>query len=242
MRQNDDETYAQLLNRLTMGKLNDRDVQLLKTKQTTLEKVPKNATLLYHSNRNVDIANKLRFNAIVGDIVLSKAHDSVSGTASQKSKGKALKRLKEFDRTQTGDGLVNGAVGILQRLEYCSVKGSDYQEVKRVWLEFIHQKDIGREKRRQVIHYAIQNKMGMNWTPIDRMKKVVHHSNNNAISVTRNQFPLILAEAMTIHKSQGATFQAAAIGFNHKLTRSLQYVALSRIKSMQGLYILGQYT
>ncbi|GBM39081.1 ATP-dependent DNA helicase PIF1 [Araneus ventricosus] len=99
MRQKDDKTYAELLNRLAMGKLNDRDVQLLKTKQTTLEKVPKNATLLYHSNRDVDIANKLRLNAIVGDIVLSKAYDSVSGTASQKSKRKALKRLKEFDQT-----------------------------------------------------------------------------------------------------------------------------------------------
>ncbi|GBN13086.1 hypothetical protein AVEN_257673-1 [Araneus ventricosus] len=109
---------------------------------------------LYHSNRDVDIANKLRLNAIVGDIVLSKAYDSVSGTASQKSKRKALKRVKEFDRTQTGNleyviqfkagakymltynidigylqfiGLVNGGVGILQRLEYCSVKGPDYQ-------------------------------------------------------------------------------------------------------------------
>ncbi|GFW67210.1 ATP-dependent DNA helicase [Trichonephila clavipes] len=46
---------------------------------------------------------------------------------------------------------------------------------------------------------------------------------------------------MTIHKSQGATFQEAAVGFKRNLTRPLQYVALSRVTSVQGLYILGEY-
>ncbi|GFR02563.1 ATP-dependent DNA helicase [Trichonephila clavata] len=139
----------------------------------------------------------------------------------------------------TADGLVNGAVGQLKKLEYCFVKGSNYQEVKRIWLEFPN--DIGKEKRRQCIRYSIQNKMGLLWTPIERMKKVLYRSNNDAISVTRNQFSIILAEAMTIHKSQGATFQEAAVGFKRNLTRPLQYVALSRVTSIQGLYILGEY-
>ncbi|GBN30786.1 hypothetical protein AVEN_103957-1 [Araneus ventricosus] len=47
---------------------------------------------------------------------------------------------------------------------------------------------------------------------------------------------------MTIHKSQGATFQEVAIGFKSNLTRPLQYVALSRVTSAKGLYILGEYT
>ncbi|GFR27550.1 ATP-dependent DNA helicase [Trichonephila clavata] len=38
-----------------------------------------------------------------------------------------------------------------------------------------------------------------------------------------------------------ATFQEAAVGFKRNLTRSLQYVALSRVTSIQGLYILGEY-
>ncbi|GFR19720.1 ATP-dependent DNA helicase [Trichonephila clavata] len=141
----------------------------------------------------------------------------------------------------TADGLVNGAVGQLKKLEYCFVKGSNNLEVKRIWLEFPNSNDIDKEKRRQCIRYSIQNKMGLLWTPIERVKKVVYRSNNDAISVTRNQFPIILAEAMTIHKSQGATFQEAAVGFKRNLTRPLQYVALSRVTSIQGLYILGEY-
>ncbi|GFR24646.1 ATP-dependent DNA helicase [Trichonephila clavata] len=264
MRQKDDKTYAELLNRLALGELTDKDVELLKTKQTILEKVPKSATLLYHSNHDVNLANKLRLNSIEDPLVKSQAYDSVSGTAPNSPKQKVLDKVRNFDRTKTGnlesvikfkvgakymltynidtaDGLVNGAVGQLKKLEYCSVKGSNNQEVKRIWLEFPNPNDIGKEKRRQCIRYSVQNKMGLLWTPIEQVKKVVYRSNNDAISVTRNQFPIILAEAMTIHKSQGATFQEAAVGFKRNLTRPLQYVALSRVTSIQGLYILGEY-
>ncbi|GFR05409.1 ATP-dependent DNA helicase [Trichonephila clavata] len=134
----------------------------------------------------------------------------------------------------TADGLVNGAVGQLKKLEYCFFKGSINLEGKSIGLEFPNSNDIGKEKRRQCICYSIQNKMGLLWTTIERVKKVVYRSNNDAISVTRNQFPIILAEAMTIHKSQ-----EAAVAF--KRNRSLQYVALSRVASIQGLSILGEY-
>ncbi|GFW52988.1 ATP-dependent DNA helicase [Trichonephila clavipes] len=221
---------------VNIGKI-DKDVELLKTKQTILEKVPKSATLLYHSNHYVDLANKIRLNSIEGPLVKSQAYDSVSGTAPNGSKQKVLDKVRKFDRDKMGnlesvikfkvgakymltynidtaDGLVNGAVGQLKKLEYCFIKGSNNQEVKRIWLEFSNPNDIGKEKRKQCIRYTIQNKMSLLWTSIERVKKVVHRSNNDAISVTRNQFPVILAEAMTIHKSQGATFQDAAVGFN----------------------------
>ncbi|GIY89036.1 ATP-dependent DNA helicase [Caerostris darwini] len=45
-----------------------------------------------------------------------------------------------------------------------------------------------------------------------------------------------------IHKSQGATFKETAVGFNKGLTRGLLYVALSRVISAAGLYILDNYS
>ncbi|GFW26068.1 ATP-dependent DNA helicase [Trichonephila clavipes] len=100
MRQKDDKTYAELLNRLALGKLTDKAVELLKTKQTILEKVPKSATLLYHSNHDVDLANKIRLNCIEGPLVKSQAYDSVSGTAPNGSKQKVLDKVRKFDRTK----------------------------------------------------------------------------------------------------------------------------------------------
>lgn len=73
---------------------------------------------------------------------------------------------------------------------------------------------------------------------LERVKTKFQLLNN--MYVHREQFPICLAYAITIHKSQGFSLDSALLDIGTSLfCRGQAYVALSRVKTIDGLYLIN---
>jgi hypothetical protein len=80
----------------------------------------------------------------------------------------------------------------------------------------------------------------VNWTPIHPLSRQFQVGRNQSSQVLRKQFPLRQSAAKTIHRCQGDTLDQVVVDFTTtRKDAHTHYVGLSRVKTIDGLFILN---
>ena len=132
------------------------------------------------------------------------------------------------------DRLVNGLLG--QVKDFKIVSGG----AKVIYVKFDNA-----TARRNLMHSDAIGRSN-SWVPIHRIEVTFGLRKNwTHPCVKRTQIPLTLASACTVHKLQGLSLDTGVISFDlHEqkyFNQCQMYVALSRIKSLENLFLIGTY-
>ncbi|XP_028169453.1 uncharacterized protein LOC114359323 [Ostrinia furnacalis] len=236
-----DEKFITALNNFRDSKMTEEDINLLRSREIEdYDQVPESVIHIFYQNKYVDEYNNLKLNkSTEKEEIVNAVEDSENWNPSH-LRVKIGIRYMITNNIDVGDGLANGTTGIVKDFDY------DKDGVSAIWMEF-HSSQIGKKLRSDYL--KMHNKSGFdNWVPIPRSKIVVKLISDPKVSKTvGNMFPLKAAEAITVHKSQGQTYhEGVCIHIQEdaydklRTDKSLQYVALTRVKRLEDLYIMGK--
>ena len=252
MRQKNDAVFANMLNRLRMRKkdepLQETDVKLLESR-TVKENIltpPPDALHLFYKNVDVNKHNDAKIATLNTKKYTVQAEDvdqkdgrivKVNTTPHKTSRNDNTSlapslqlavgaRTMLIANVDVSDGLCNGVSGIIEGIEFRN--STNMPSV--VYVKF--ESDRIGVKARSAQFIPPQYSGCVPITP----RKEVFKIKGKTYTTTRQQMPLKLAWAVTIHKVQGQTTDKAVISMEG-LTAAMAYVALSRVTTLEGLYL-----
>ena len=233
----DDEDFINLLNKVRVGSMGESDIKELNSKcllHSTTNPLPEDGILptrLYVLNRDVDSENISRLAEIQSEEIICKARDSWREDMPLGTLATTKKKMVESLSMEMPDEikLKVGAQVMLTRnknLERHLVNGS-----RGVIENFVLSSD-GLQDLIPIVRF--DNGIV---TKIDPVESIRYNPDGGEGCLVRTQIPLKLAWAITIHKSQGSTLTRALLDITSAFEYGQCYVALSRVKSLEGLWL-----
>ena len=216
-RQND-KKFINCLNRIRIAEHTDEDIEFLQKRQfPTINYALLDTTCLYPTNNEADILNNYRLNELdnFNEIILKSkdinyTNPSLVGFRRDFNK---FMRVPEVLKLRPGARVI-----LLNNLNVkkglCNGSIGTYKRKKGDLLicEFNGIEEI-----------------------ISKAKFEVHEKSK--LVFEREQYPLALGWAVSIHKSQGMSLDSVAIDFSKIFAAEQAYVALSRERNYEGLYL-----
>lgn len=212
-----EQTFISLLNKVRNNQLDESAVELLNSRyreHISAKDYSENITLTTH-NRKADEINLRNLENLNGTSFTYKC--KVEGVFSEKNypveEALTLKLGARvmFLKNNTERNYYNGKIGLVTFLDKEKIKVKCEEDKVEI--------DLEREVWNNVSY---------------KVDKATKHIEEEILG-TFTHFPLQLAWAITIHKSQGLTFNKLIIDAAHSFSAGQVYVALSRCSSLEGL-------
>ncbi|CAK1598256.1 unnamed protein product [Parnassius mnemosyne] len=252
MRQKADKSYAELLSRMRIGAVTADDIKLLEKRKINIDsslsyhdrlneicnyinKLPSDTVCLVPTCNQCDLINSVMLDRIQSEEIVLTANDHIDCPKFLKKKAANILSSIEEDASRSAGlpkiikikvgvkvmlrrnidvtlGLVNGAIGTVKSIS----KSIESNQIQFINIDFA----TGTE-------YAIE-----------RIK--VKFLISDKAFVVREQFPLCLSYAVTIHKSQGLSLKNAVIEAGNTIFNAGQsYVAFSRVTKIEGIHLIN---
>ena len=224
-RQNEENLITALSNMRT-NSLTDADVKLLKTRECKENIDTQNALHIFATNQEADNYNNMKFNKINSKEYKLYAIDGVYKGEKLIENPTNLREeniLKRIDVACSAEKSISLKIGVrvMLLINYDFEKGlinGSCGEVKEINEDYI------------LVYFDN-----------GQSAKITRHDfefyNNEKLIALRRQFPLRLAYGITIHKSQGMSLDKLVVDCSRIFEKGQAYVALSRIKTLNGLYL-----
>ncbi|MDD2657407.1 MAG: AAA family ATPase [Candidatus Pacebacteria bacterium] len=217
----DDSSFLDVLSAIRSGEVEEMHYEELMRRHTTPAELPLDAPKLFSHNADVDRINAGELAKLPGKVMSfrmsAKGKDSLVEGLKRGCLSPETLELKEgaavmFTKNSPQGRFVNGTLGV--------VVGSDSSGMPIVE---IRSPSTGSGHRLRVTAEP------MEWNLEEQGK----------VKASVAQIPLRLAYAMTVHKSQGMSMDAAIMDLGKAFEYGQGYVALSRVRRLSGVYLTG---
>jgi hypothetical protein len=218
-----DQAFIDILNRFRDNHQTNKDIEFLNGfyKPEVRDKSEKGFIFLTTHNRKADEINEKRLSALkttsfTFDAKVEKEFPENAFPTYSSLELKKGAQVMFIKNDPTGQGqYFNGKIGQISEIDK-----------KEIWVKFEDGTEV------PVTHYTWENKRyTLNQSTNEIEEKIL----GNFI-----QYPLKLAWAVTVHKSQGLTFEKAILDLSDAFTHGQVYVALSRLTSLKGLVLASR--